>query len=788
MNARANRWATWSAVVAAAVLVRLLTWNHASPTDPARNVFDGDCHYHRLRAEQIVRDFPRVQWRDPDLGGGIDIPWPPLFDEIIALAAMGIGGGQPSRADVGLAAAWTPVVIGAATIPLAGWLASLLAGPGTAVGAGLVLALSTSHVVFSVLGRSDQHVLELLLLVVILACFSKGLAATDTRARVIASMAMGVAIALSFWNWLGSALNLLFLAAFVAAWHVLAARGAPRAGAAAAVLARGAGVGAALLAVTVAAIGPPGALRSTSIHGVTGLHVVLAAGAAAFGALLRWARSMTPEAGRGRRTVELLLAGLVPLAAATVHPGLRDGIWHGLLALLRGDRWYSSIGEFAPLLFSGGTPLGQEVGEALAWYGLVPLAAVLGARVLIERLREAGEQSAHALLLLTWGTSSFALALAHNRFSLYASAPLAIWAWVGIKSARERWVPQRCRAVILNGAVAIVLLGPVATLAKACWVKPPAVSPAPLLAWLEGEVDATPARAVYTRWSWGHHARALARRPALANPFGIEGGAAVFEESLRTFLAVDEDEFLRVLERNHAGYLLNEDPRGDLFYQDVRPAGAPALGEVRAGWRRGLEIHETELSRQRVAFRLYAADGSSTGKLPALGSFRVLRETEPIDRARSARPAFVLYGVVPGARISVTGACPGEEVTAATVVRTSTGREFTWRATGRAEVGGTAVLRVPYATGKNGSSDARPFEVATCSGTRQVNVPEDAVVRGAPIAVPFQGKFTAASVHPPDPGALRSSAGPRPRRGVRAVDTGAPAGPRDTPAGVGRGW
>jgi asparagine N-glycosylation enzyme membrane subunit Stt3 len=448
---------------------------------------------------------------------------------------------------------------------------------------------------------------------------------------------------------------------------------------------------------------------------------------------------VAPSAGRGRRAVEVLLAGLLPVALAMLHPGLRDGIWHGLLALVRGDRWYSSIGEFRPLILGGREPVGTEIEEALAWYGLVPLVAAFGASVLHVRFRQAEERGAQSLLLLTWGATSFALALFQRRFCLYASAPLAIMAWTGVESARQRWVPGRCRPFILNGTVAVVLLGPVLSLAQAVLLKPAEVSPGPMLAWLAGQGDATPARAVYTRWSWGHHARALARRPALANPFGIEGGARVFEESLRTFLSLDEDEFLRVLERNHAGYLLNEDPHGELVYQDVRAPGTPALAQVRTGWRRGLEVVETEHSRRRIAYRLYSGDGSSTGELPALGSFRLLRETEPIDRKQSTRPGYALFGVVPGARLAVSGACPGEEIAATTVVRTNTGREFTWRATAWVGSSGTAVLRVPYATGRNGSSVARRFEIAACGETRLVNVPEIAVVAGAPVAVAFAG-------------------------------------------------
>ena len=86
---------------------------------------------------------------------------------------------------------------------------------------------------------------------------------------------------------------------------------------------------------------------------------------------------------------------------------------------------------------------------------------------------------------------------------------------MGIRFARERWVPRLCRAFVFDLAVTIVLLAPVGSLAKAHLLAEPKVTPAPLLAWLGQQTDAAAARTVYARWTWGHHVRALARRPAL---------------------------------------------------------------------------------------------------------------------------------------------------------------------------------------------------------------------------------------------------------------------------------
>lgn len=747
MGKSTARAVAWSVVLALALALRLVSWRHVDPADPSTQPFDGDCQYHRLRAEEIASHYPHVSWTDPMLGdGGIEILWPPLFDEVIASAAMLTAGGAPSPEDVARAADWTPVALGLATIPLVGWLAALLVGPDLALGAALLLALSVPHAFYSLYGRSDQHVLELLFAVATLIAYAKGLAARTARAAWASIVALGVCIALSFWNWQGSALNLLFLAAFVAVWHVLTPRRVG-AGAPAAILAGGCGVGALALMGTVSWFAPPGALGRGAIHGVTGLHVLLTGVTCAFAGALWWTRRLSPGASRRRRLVEVALAALAPAATALLVPGMARGVGLGLLALLSGNRWYASISEFQPMLFAGYQPLSQELGEALMMYGLAPLLAGAGAAALRERWRRGNEGTRPLVLLLaTWGVLTFALTLARNRFGLYAAPPLAIWCWMGIRHAQERWVPGLSRGILgwafVATAVAAAVAGPVVQVAR--YVRlPAAVSAGPLLAWTRGRPDPTGAPAVYARWARGHHVRALARRPAVANPFGTDGGARGFEESLRVFLSSDEAEVERVLGERRAGYLLAEDPRADvLSYQDVLPAER-RVADVSSSWRTGRTMVENDRYRTMVAYRLHVHDGSSADGLPALGGFRLLRESEPAAPAESDRPAYALFGFVPGARLSVAGAAPGGEVAATVAVRANTGREFSWRTTARADANGHAVLRVPYATGENGSSVAGPCEVATGEAVRAVAVPEDAVVSGRMLEVAFSAPAVA---------------------------------------------
>lgn len=694
----------WSAVLMLALALRLVSWSRVTSDDPSVGYLDGDSLYHAFRAEQIAGDFPHVPWTDPLLGdGGIEVPWPPLFDVIIAGAAL-VAYGAPTSVEVARVAAWTPVLIGVATVPLVGLLGGLVAGPELALGAALLFALSVPHAFYSVLGRSDQHVLELLLTVAILTSFVAALGARTARKRGVMVGLLGAMIALSFWNWLGSALNLLFLSAFVAVWHVFtpreSSRGAmpPPAALAAACL-----VGAVVLAGTLTLFGPEGALWKVSVLGATGLHVLLIAwtGLAASGLCL--ARRLRPHASASGRAVEVAVVSVAPLVAVAAVPGAIDGISHGLIALLSANRWYASISEFKPLLFGGYEPPVRELANAFLWYGLGPVLAVAGGAALRDRWRRAPSTRMETLLLATWGACSFLLAVARYRFALYAAPALAIWSWLGIRYVLEHRLQGlsqgRFGAAFVTAVVMATAAGPVVGFVRNHAFEPQRLGPGPLLTWLRERPDPTGAPTVYAQWDHGHHVRVLARRPAVANPFGLEGGADGFEESQRVFRSSVEQEVEQVLGVRRAGYFLTEDARSD--------------------------------DDTLVSVRLHEHDGSEVGSLPALGGFRVLRETLPADAARSSRPAYALFGVVPGARLRIVGASPGVTVTALTEVRTNTGRLFLWRTSGRADESGSVTLRVPYATGLNGSSVAGTYRVYSGVWTRVVGVREEWVLTGA---------------------------------------------------------
>ena len=88
--------------------------------------------------------------------------------------------------------------------------------------------------------RTGRQIVEYLLLAFLV--YAVGLGRPRSWSR---SALLGLLLALSFWNWSGSAMYLMVLAAHVAALHLISPSGDPAPGRAAAELARGAGCAAA---------------------------------------------------------------------------------------------------------------------------------------------------------------------------------------------------------------------------------------------------------------------------------------------------------------------------------------------------------------------------------------------------------------------------------------------------------------------------------------------------------------------------------------------------------------
>lgn len=735
--------AALAAILFLAALVRLTTWQQVFTADGIRFAGDDDTYYHVLRAQDIANEYPHVRWYDRQMNypDGAVIFWPPLFDLILATAAVVAAGGHPQPDAVARAAAFVPPVLGVATLPILAAIGRRLWGESAGLLAALFVALLPAHAELSVLGRPDQHVAELfffsLILLACLGSWRKG-GGASFAANV---MLLGAAVCCAFWNWMGSALYLVFLLSVALAWHLCAPpaerNDVPVAGS----LALGFSLGAALLAASVLLFGEPGALRRMQVGGVGGLHVALTA-AAGLGAGGLWAAPLLARHGRGRAIGSLVVLAAAFIALLAAAPELRQGIRVGLEPLLRGTPWFKNSQEFDPLFFSGVSPLSEELRSAARMYGFLPLVAPFALRPLLTAWKQDPAARPQVLFLFLFGGCFFVLALARLRFAAYFVVPLALWAAIAVPRI-STVIASRIRSLRIRAIVPGMVCGVV--LAPACFgmlAEPLAARDAAqgelikTLTWLRGQPQAAGREGVMAEWSYGHAIRYFAEKPVLVNPFGPELGLAALRDSAAFFLADDPLAAEKVLHERRLGFVVLTNPLTEAYYARAYAGeGASPAVSVSHDPLRGIRAEPTDAFWKLVVARLYFLDGARPDAVDFLDGYRLLYESDmPSYWGAFATKKFKVFGMVPGARVAIVTA-PGSGIAASINVETNQGRAFLWRAGARADGRGSAVLRIPYATGVNGAVRAGPLRVTIGNKERIVNVAAGQVEQGLSLQV-----------------------------------------------------
>jgi AglB-like glycosylation protein len=762
LERRGVRAALLVAVLAVGAAVRLAPWPWVMGGDEVRIVGDGDVLYHLLQAGRLMSDGLGAVWRDPGLNYpfGADVPWPPLFDALLAGAGWLAAGGTTPDPDTLLAAAiWVPFVLGLVMVLLMAWMGRALFGGRPWLDAALVLALLPSHAVVSPLGRPDQHALEPVLLglmVLAAARLARGGGAADAhadaRARAAAAL-VGFGAALSFWNWNGSALYLALLAGFAAAWHALAPPGDERPASTALHLAAGFLGGAFLLAVSVFLLGPPGAIRIAGLSGLTGLQPALVAGTALACAVVAAARRWRPAAAFPERAATAAAALLLPPLLLLLLPWTSEGLQRGL-TMLGARGWYKTILEFRPLLPSGLAPLSTDLTNVLANHGLTPLAVVAALPLAWRRWRRAGEaERGPALLFGVLSACVLVLGWARNRFGVYLSLAEALStallarelaAWVA-----ARWPARRPAGPLSGVALAALILAPLLpSLPGGDWASPTKGRYTDLapLARLAAQVRLAPGReAVLAPWSHGHDLRYFSGRPVVSSPFGVEGGEGALQVDAAWHRATDQATAEAVLAARRVGLVLVFEPLDEVVSLEAfAPPESLRVFDLGPDPDRLDNVQVLAPFRMLTVVRLWLWDGMwgeadgrpmQTG-LAAIDGFRLVGETVTLSIWNSVGvPMFKLFQPVPGGRVSVRGARPGASVEASTRLRTNRGRVVEWSTRATADAAGVARFRLPYATGRNGAVEAAPWRFSDGQTATGVALGEQAVLLGQQLEV-----------------------------------------------------
>lgn len=733
---RMPRWTGMVFVLLVGIAIRLIPYGLTFTDSGVRFRSDTDPYYHALRAQRIVADWPHVPWTDPRMNFpyGAWIPWPPLFDVVIAGVSHLLGATGTTPELVAKVAAWLAVVVGVALLPLVALLGRCLLGGGMWLDAAFIVAVLSANVRFGAVGAADQHGAELLISTAIFLVFAGGWRseAESRRSEVLRALGLGALIALAFWNWLGSALYLLLLVGVTGLWHVIAPPGDLSARRMARTLFGGCLAGTLLLAASVALFAPAGSLGRGALDGLTGLHVSMVAVSAAFGGLLL----LRPPGSGGWRSrfAEAAGAAAVALLPVLLIGPLREGIATGLAAVSRGNEWYASIAEFRPILFSGVLSLSKDLLMVLAMFGLGFFVMPLALPAFLRRWKESALDRPGLFFLLVFGGAFFLLTLYELRFQLYLTIPMALWVSLGVrdlaKRAAAKWPSKTTRILAGSWSAGILVVVAPALIAifppVYAWQLPGFEDDLfPQMEWLRNVPPTDPSRpAVMGEWTIGHAIQYFAHKPVIVTPFGtaLDEGVRTAEhpsgmEDWSAFLfATRPEEGERILAQRHVGFLVLDSPmnevRGSLAFA---PRGTAPVADLDYSWIKGSMTSVRPAFFRLLASRLYYFDGMSPkNEPPALGAYRLLAESPDTEWIGNLPPArlFKTFGVVPGARIVLSGGPPGGTVIARSTIQTNQNRVFEWKTSAPMSADGRAELRLPYATGKNGLVQAGPYAIS----------------------------------------------------------------------------
>ncbi|MDP2689088.1 MAG: STT3 domain-containing protein, partial [Deltaproteobacteria bacterium] len=423
-------------------------------------------------------------------------------------------------------------------------------------------------------------------------------------------------------------------------------------------------------------------------HAVSAFIAAAGLFAAGLMAYLKEKRGLSTAASFALGAV-LFLVLLVVTAA--IAPDYFRGILQGTAVVGGENKWTSTIAQYRPLFkdASGRWSLAAPLESSRLLLFAAPLALI---HLALRKRNDAASFfvfSGWALLLLTVINGRY-----ENVLSIIVSISGAVLlGFVYRLMSREgQGASAKARGAAVTVAVLAGLLMPSLSFYRTLPLYSPFIVKGDLeesLLWIRDNTPATshyyepsrrPEYGVMARWEYGGWISAMARRPAIATIYGIETHG--MKESAEMFLATDNEKFLRILDENHARYLILSKSIGALS------GYAELLGRDPEGYLNertdpsGRTILETgQKYFDLVHVNLYLADGQPSGGpvfFRGVGGVRLVYESatrEGIGGLEQDVKKYKVFERVPGA--AITGkARPNERVLLAGVVRTNRNRRF----------------------------------------------------------------------------------------------------------------
>jgi oligosaccharyl transferase (archaeosortase A-associated) len=701
---------------------------------PARNALVGgdvlfygyDSFYHMRRIFYTAENFPTTLWFDSYLNHpwGLELLWPPLFDQVVAGAALLFGG---SARAVEMAGALAPPVLGSGSILVLYLLAKKLFGARVALLSALLLAIDPEHIARTHFGCTDHDVLESLLIFGAILLLTYAL--TDRDRRLWFGAAAGILIAAVAYTWLGAPIYMGAILIYATIQAALDLRGGTSSTETVVPLMAAFGATFFLLLpfwdeawLIPSFFGSLGALAAlTFLYFLSRLFV---------------AKKVTWLAFLPAVVISGYVAVILSYATGTTRE-IHSLFWQGLRYFFGGSIAGGTIVEAAPI---------YEVLDFVSLAGLSFAFSLLGLGVMMLRTWRA-RLPKDQVLFLVWAIFTLVLTIFQARFlylfSVAGSIQVALlFFWTADRiGASKRANPLAGKALTLL-ILAILILPNVSGLAEVVEYEPEVAGDwLETLDWLEENTPATkgfdrPVQAgeygVLSWWDYGNWILYRSRRPVVANNF--QAGAT---DAAAFFLSEYEEEALAITKARDARYIVTDEK---MVYRKL-PAMARWTDEDPKSYiaiSSGPDLVTFEHSKRflgTVLAGLHLLDCTN------LGHFRLVYESKTSTGLKYPTSEVKVFERVEGAKI--TGSTPYDKPIGVILDMTSNqGRKFQYFNSAM-PVNGRYEVNVPYSTDGGlethsiGPYLVGPVEDFVGGESRDVDVSEEDVLFGRVVEVNF---------------------------------------------------
>ena len=689
-----------------------------------------DEFYHMRRILYTVAHFPNTLWFDSyiDYPHGYNNTWPPLFDQL--LAAVSLAFGQHSQHGIELVSATVPAFIGSIAIVAVYYMVKEIFDRKAAIMSAFMTALAPYYVQKSMLGETDHHSLEVLLL--IFAIMFLVLALSKKERRHLFAVAAGVSMAGLAYTWIGSSAYFGMILIYALVQMTLDLKNGVSSEETVTTLLTALGV---TLAFTLPFWSTP--WLSPSFFGTLAIMVAIIASFAIARLVgnrkIHWAAFPIAVAALGPAFVLFLNSlGLFAKVNSLTSGGIEELFGGGMIG---------KISEAEPLFTRPEIFFSSSILSNLGWNLVL---SVIGLALLISYLWHSWqdtEKRESKLLFLVFAVYTLIITVGQIRFLYLSSITMGILItilffrvedYASEKAAGLGQLPRLSFIALLF----ILLVLPTTFEAIGITDVTPQIAGDwyNTLNWLDensnttswyDNPDKTPEYSVLSWWDYGNWILYQAKRPVVSNNFqtGIE-------DASKFYLSEDEKTATDILDARRTKYVITD---YDMLYGKL-PAIAlwankdPSEYQSSQDLGNYLAVVPTKKLYQTTLALLHFIDGSS------LGHFRLIYESHTIVGQNPPTSSLKIFEYVPGALIRVSNA-PGKKVVALLNMTSNQGRKFIYVNEGTSEV------RVPYSTDKRyGTYAITPYLVVSGNNStnmrrQSINVTEDDVQNGKVLEV-----------------------------------------------------